>query len=123
MVKVFVVDDMSDVRSAVKIGLTNLNKGYEVFEAKSGDEAVEQLKNVQPDVILMDVMMPGMDGLDTTMMIKNDPNYKHIPIIILTAKTDKLTKGMSEVAADAFLEKPFTIETLDDAIQKALQQR
>ena len=115
-IKVLIVDDMSDIRYSVKVGLEGNDKRFEVHEACSGEDALRQLPQVHPDVILMDVMMPGIDGIDTTLMIKNNPSFKDIPVIILTAKTDKLTKGMSGVCAQAYLEKPFDIETLVKAI-------
>lgn len=123
MVKVLVVDDMDDIRYAVKVGLEGLGKGYEVIEARNGDEALQMMPEAKPDMVLMDVMMPGTDGLDVTIKIKNDPVLKDTPVIILTAKTDGLTKGIGEVAADAFLEKPFDIQVLDDLIQAIMAQK
>ncbi|MBW2983002.1 response regulator [Candidatus Woesearchaeota archaeon] len=123
MTKILIVDDMQDIRYTVKAGLEGLNKGYEVIEAKDGEEAMKTISQSKPDLILMDVMMPGEDGLDVTLKLKNDPSFKNIPVIILTAKTDNLTRGTSEVAADAFVEKPFDINTLDDLIQATLMQK
>ena len=123
MTKVLIVDDMDDIRYAVKGGLEALGKEYEVIEAKNGDEALQMLPETKPDIVLMDVMMPGTDGLDTTIKIKNDPSMKDTLVIILTAKTDSLTKGIGEVAADAFLEKPFDIETLDQLIEAVKAQK
>ncbi len=123
MTKVLIVDDMQDIRYTVKTGLEGLNKGYEVIEAKDGEEAMKMISQDKPDLILMDVMMPGEDGLDVTLKIKNDPSFKDIPVIILTAKTDNLTRGTSEVTAEAFVEKPFDINTLDELIQATLMQR
>ena len=122
MTKVLVIDDMEDILYAVKVGLEGLQKGYEIFQAKSAEEGLQKIPQVQPDVIIMDVMMPGMDGLDATIRIKNDPSMQHIPVIVLTAKTDNLTKGVGEVAADAFMEKPLDIQSLDQTIEAVVQR-
>jgi CheY-like chemotaxis protein len=117
MTRVLVVDDIEDILYAVKVGLESLEKGYEVFQALSAEEGLKLIPQVMPDIIVMDVMMPGIDGLEATIRIKNDPTMKHIPVIILSAKTDNLTKGVGQVAADAFLEKPLDIASLDQTIE------
>jgi CheY-like chemotaxis protein len=119
--RVLIVDDMADIRFSVREGLKAIDQDYDIIEAKTAEEGMEKIPEFKPDVIIMDIMLPGMDGLDATMLIKNDPSLQHIPVIVLTAKTDKLTKGMSNVAADAFVEKPFDIEVLDQTIKNLLK--
>lgn len=103
--RVLIVDDID---FNVKLLDTKLKQEYyQVYNAFNGKEAVEKAKSLQPDIILMDVMMPGIDGLEATKIIKADPATSHIPIIMVTAlhaQEDKV-KGL-EAGAEDFLTKP-----------------
>jgi two-component system, cell cycle response regulator len=109
--RVLVVDDVS---FNVKLLQTKLEQEYyEVFIASDGLEAIEKTKEVQPDIILMDVMMPGMDGFEATRIIKSDNSISYIPIIMVTAlnaQQDKV-RGL-ESGADDFLTKPINDQAL-----------
>ena len=115
---VLVVDDESDVRYALRVGLEK--RGYKIIEASRAEQALEIIRTKEPDLVIMDVMMPGVGGLEATLMIKKDPDLEHIKVIVLTAKTDPWTKDNAEYCADAYLAKPIEMDTLHDEIQKVL---
>jgi two-component system cell cycle response regulator len=103
--RVLVVDDID---FNVKLLNTRLKQEYyTVFEAINGKQAIEKVKQVNPDIILMDIMMPEMDGFEATKIIKNDPETEHIPIVMVTALNaqEDRVKGL-ECGADDFLTKP-----------------
>ena len=103
--RVLVVDD---ILPNVKLLEAKLScEYYEVLTATSGQEALEKVKNENPDIVLLDVMMPGMDGFEVCSRIKSDPDRAHIPVVMVTALTDTEDKVRGlEVGADDFLSKP-----------------
>ncbi|GBE18184.1 MAG TPA: response regulator [Euryarchaeota archaeon] len=106
MTKILVVDDETDIRFV--IGKMLEREGYGTIEADSGEQALEVLKDEEPDLILLDVMMPGLDGYETCMQIKSQEATKNIPIVMLTAKTaesDKI-KALEECGAQWHISKP-----------------
>jgi two-component system, cell cycle response regulator len=121
-IKILVVDD---TRANVNVLSETLGgQGYEIFVALSGEMALKILKKVNPDLILLDVMMPGIDGFDVCREIKSDDETKDIPIIFLTAKTDKedIVKGFKLGAID-FVTKPFQQEELLARVETQVQLR
>ena len=117
--KVLVVDDESNIRMLVKSMLFN---GYTVLEAENGEEAVHIARSQRPDLILMDIMMPEMDGYTACSVIKTDQQTKVIPVVILTAVGYQLNKELAkQVGADGYITKPFTPNGLLDTIGKFLQ--
>ena len=113
--KILVVDDSADMRIYVEVILNKL--GYEMLEACDGIEAIEKTIEQKPDIILMDIMMPNMDGIEATLTIKNNPKTKKIPIIMLTALLDSNVVMKSyDYGADYYLNKPFDKEQLTKAI-------
>ncbi len=107
-----VVDDEESVRFIVR---RMLKAGdYDIVEAGTGEEALEKLKTQEVDLVLMDVMMPGMDGWEAAKRIKSDPRTKHIPVAMLTVRSeeeDKLT-SFREAKADAHIAKPIIREKM-----------
>lgn len=103
--KVLIVDDEKSNRQILEAYL--LSEGYLTFQASGGQEAMQLTKEISPDMILLDVMMPEMDGFAVCHFLKNDPATKIIPVIIITALDDRETKirGL-EAGADDFLTKP-----------------
>lgn len=109
--KVMVVDDSSTERFVLGDILTK--QGFEVVYAEGGEEAVANSKTAMPDLILMDVVMPGLNGFQATKAITQDPATQHIPVIICTTKgqeTDKVW-GMRQGAKD-YITKPIAAEEL-----------
>ncbi len=108
--KVLVVDDEPSIRCLVSYMLA---RKYIVLEAKDGEEAVHMAHSHKPDLILMDIMMPNMNGYAACHTIKKDPTTKAIPIVMLTvlhhALNVKLAKG---IGADGYITKPFSLQDL-----------
>ena len=103
--RVLVVDDILPNVKLLEAKLAS--EYYDVLTATSGPEALECVKSDSPDIILLDVMMPGMDGFEVCKVIKSDPDYAHIPVVMVTALTDASdrVRGL-EAGADDFLSKP-----------------
>lgn len=118
---VMIVEDDSELRSFIN---RNLAPDYFIIEAKDGLDALEILKVEQPDLILTDVMMPEIDGIELTKRVKSSLTTSHIPIIMLTARTSQEQKieGI-ENGADAYIEKPFNLDYLNIRIKKLLESR
>ena len=94
MKKILVVDDDPGVRYTVKSGLETVDDTYKVISIDSGFECLKYLKNNDtPDIILLDVMMPGMSGWETFDKIRDNTEWKKIPIVFLTARTDEIAKN------------------------------
>lgn len=119
---VLVVDDDASIRTLVSKALTA--KGYEVVEAKDGMHASELLGSLprQPALVILDVMMPTIDGFSLARMIKSRPELNKIPIIFLTARTHPrdLSVGMS-LGARHYIQKPFSLTDLVDKVEKAVR--
>jgi CheY-like chemotaxis protein len=108
--KVLIVDDEPNVR---RLSRTILSKKFDVCEAEDGKQAVEIANAQQPDVILMDMMMPKMDGLTACHMIRKDPATKSIPIIMVTAIGFELNIKLSQqMGANGYVTKPFSSQEL-----------
>lgn len=106
--KVLNVDDEPQARRAVKIAL--VARGFEVFEAASGEEALEKLRAEDPDVVLLDVNMPGMNGIETCRAMRE---CSDVPIIVLSVrKVGKEKAEAFEAGADQYITKPFDVEEL-----------
>jgi CheY-like chemotaxis protein len=118
-IKVLLVDDNNDVRFTVVQSLKKVDSNYEIIEAKNGSECLSKVGQ-KPDIILLDIMMPDMDGYEVAEQLKANEATKPIPIIFLTAKTDKLSKEMGSVLGSEYVEKPFEPEALDKKIKKLL---
>jgi DNA-binding response OmpR family regulator len=109
--KILVVDDEPDVASLLTLLLKS--QGYNVVSAGDGQEALEKARSEQPDLILLDVMLPKMDGYKVARMLKFDENFSSIPIIMLTAKVQEKDKQIGmEMGADDYVTKPFDTAAL-----------
>jgi CheY-like chemotaxis protein len=121
MTKILVVDDEMDIRFV--IGKMLEREGYETVEADSGEQALEILKETEPDLILLDVMMPGIDGYETCTEIKSQETTKEIPVVMLTAKTaesDKV-KALEECGAAWHLSKPIDRKKFIETVKWVLE--
>ncbi len=118
---ILVVDDEEDILELVRYNLKNY--GYTVECAATGEIAVEIIRSRQPDIVLLDLMLPGIDGLDVCRIVKNDPRTSHIPIIMLTAKGDEsdIVTGL-ELGADDYITKPFSPRVLIARIKAMLRR-
>jgi putative two-component system response regulator len=120
--KILVVDDHTASRMTAAALLSM--EGYEVIEADSGATAVVLVKQQQPDLILLDVMMPGMDGFEVCQLLKQDENTRLIPVIFITALNDRRSRIRGiEVGADDFLTKPFDRVELAARVKSLVQQK
>jgi ligand-binding sensor domain-containing protein/DNA-binding response OmpR family regulator/nitrogen-specific signal transduction histidine kinase len=119
--KILIVEDNHDLRNFL---VNSLNEDYTVFEAEHGVEALNVVEKENVDVIVSDIMMPEMDGLELCNQLKSDVAYSHIPLILLSAKTDTPTKveGLNK-GADVYMEKPFSFEQLKAQINSIIENR
>ena len=120
-IKILIVVDDLDTRTVVKTILTS--ESYEVTEASSGQQALDYLHaNQAPDIAILDVMMPGMSGLELATRMKQQPETQNIPIIILTAKGDSqdMLTAYTEYAVDYYISKPFTSKQLLNGVKIVL---
>lgn len=116
--KILIVDDEPNVRRLVH---TILSKDFTVLEAEDGRQAIDVAGTQRPDLILMDMLMPRMDGLTACYTIKNDPTTKSIPVLMLTAIGFELNIKLSQqMGADAYMTKPFDSQALLDKIAEFL---
>jgi CheY-like chemotaxis protein len=116
--KVLIVDDEPNVR---RLSHKILSKKFEVFEAEDGQQAIDFANAQKPDVILMDMMMPKVDGLTACYAIKKDPATKSIPVIMVTAIGFELNIKLSQqMGATGYVTKPFAPKELLDKIQQIL---
>jgi len=114
--KALLAEDTIPIRLVIKTIISKI--GYELTIVDNGVDAVQQSVDLQPDVILMDIMMPKMDGIQATLKIKTNPKTKHIPVIMLTAlKTSDAVLTSYDYGADYYINKPFSNEELIKAIK------
>ena len=122
--RILVVEDDTNIRNIIKFLLAN--KGYEVLESGDGKQAFDMARTQAPDLILLDVMLPGMTGIDICAQLKNNPKYDWIPIMMLTAttqgsmKSDEFWKTKSR--ADDFITKPFKSADLLARVEKIIAE-
>ena len=116
-----IVDDNEDLVAFMK---DSLSLYFRIQSASNGREAWQKIPELMPDVIVSDVMMPEMDGLELCEHLKSELDYSHIPIILLTAKTTLQAKieGM-KLGADVYIEKPFSVEYLKVCVANLLNNR
>ncbi|MEL6779790.1 MAG: response regulator [Cyanobacteria bacterium J06597_16] len=114
--QILMIDDEVDIQTVARIGLTTLS-GWDVLTASSGAEGIAQALRRQPDAILLDVMMPDMDGVATLKALKADAQTQAIPVIFLTAKSKAADrKKLYEAGAQGVINKPFDPTTLASQI-------
>ncbi len=120
--KVLVVDDEPDVLALLTLMLKS--QGYNVITAVDGQEALEKARKEAPDLILLDVMLPKMDGYKVARMLKFDENFSHIPIILLTAKIQEKDRQTGlEMGANDYMTKPFETALLLSKVKETLSKK
>jgi two-component system alkaline phosphatase synthesis response regulator PhoP len=118
---ILVVDDEQDILDLLKYNLEK--EGYRVLTARDGKKALDQARH-SPDLILLDVMMPEMDGWEVCTQLKRDPNTEHIPVIFLTAKGTEFDEVLGlELGADDYIVKPIAVRSLLARVKAALRRR
>jgi len=115
--KILVVDDEPDIREVVRLYLAE--EGYEIIEAENGQEAILKAQTEKPDLIVLDIMMPGINGFEVAKHLKDDPNTQHIPIIILSvlAHDSQFRQGILD-----YISKPFRQDELVQTVRKILEK-
>lgn len=118
---ILVVDDEHDILDLVEYNL--IKQGYDVVKTDNGHDGIQLAKKHPPDLILLDIMMPKMDGHQVCLAIRQDPALKDIPIIFLTARSDEKTEVRSlDEGADDYLTKPISISKLMSRIKAVLRR-
>ncbi|MDD5409466.1 MAG: response regulator [Candidatus Omnitrophica bacterium] len=118
--KILTVDDEVDFLKILKLRLEA--NGYEVITAFDGEEALEKIKSQSPDLVILDIMLPKLNGEEVCRDIRKDPVLNKIPIIMLTGKCTDVDRIVGRViGADVYITKPFDFKELSSAIKKVLQ--
>jgi two-component system alkaline phosphatase synthesis response regulator PhoP len=119
--KILVVDDEVYIVHILDFSLGM--EGYEVVTALDGEQALAKVKTEEPDLIVLDIMMPKLDGYETCKILKCDPETRHIPVILLSAKGRNVDQKMGfQVGADDYITKPFSPKKLVERINLILGQ-
>jgi len=118
---ILVVEDEEDVLELLRYNLDR--NGFAVEAAMTGEEAIDKARSVEPDLILLDLMLPGLDGLEVCKTLKRDPRTEQIPIVMVTAKGDEadIVAGL-EVGADDYVTKPFSPRVLIARVKAVLRR-
>ena len=120
-IKIVCIEDEEDMIDLVKLILTR--HGYEVTGASGGRDGLAAIQQVQPDLVLLDLMMPDMDGWEVYQQMKADDMMKDIPVIVVTAKAQSIDKvlGLHIAKVDDYITKPFGPSELIDSVIRVLQ--
>lgn len=115
------MDDEADIRELVRLNLAR--EGYEILDCESGEQALSLARSRDPDLIVLDLMLPGTDGLEVCRRLKADPKTARIPIVVLTAKGEEsdIVAGL-EVGADDYVAKPFSGKVLAARVRRLLRK-
>jgi len=119
--KILVVDDEADLVETLRFPLEM--EGFQVLISYNGEDALSQARKENPDLILLDLMLPKLDGYKVCRLLKFDERYKHIPILMLTAKTQEKDKLLGkETGANEYITKPFDIDELMKKVKAYLNK-
>lgn len=120
MKKIIIADDEHKILMSLEYSFKK--NGYDVYIARDGTEVLEFLKNMIPDVILLDIMMPNLDGFSTLEIIKQNEKLQNTKVIFLSAKNNPrdIEKGL-EIGADAYVTKPYSIKKLMQKIEEMFE--
>ena len=118
---ILVIEDEPDIRELIKFNLKTSK--YNVQLANNGEKGLKEARASEPDLILLDLMLPGIQGIDVCRLIKSDPNLQNIPIIILSAlgQEEDIVKGL-DAGADDYVSKPFSLDILNARIKTVLRR-
>jgi len=119
--KILIIEDDPNMRKLVKYNLEK--EGYAVIPAESGNEGLRLARQEKPDLMVVDVLLPKMDGFTICRMLRYDEKFKHLPIILLTSQvTEKHKSTGKEVGGDVYLTKPYKPEVLLEKVRNLLGQ-
>ncbi len=120
--KILIVEDDPDISELIHFNLEKA--GYQTVRAEDGEQALRLAQKHQPDLILLDLLLPGLNGLEVCRRLKRDPAMQHIPIMMVTAKGEEMDRVVGlELGADDYVVKPFSIREIILRIQKLLDRR
>jgi len=119
--KIMIVDDNPDIILSIKNGLED-SVDYKVIGAESGENCIKILETEMPDLILLDIMMPEMSGWETYDRIKENETWGKIPLVFLTARTDKISRDAGGFLGEDYIEKPFEINNVMGIIDRILER-
>jgi CheY-like chemotaxis protein len=119
--RILVVDDIADNLLLLQTILES--EGYQVELANSGQAALNKIKTAPPDLVLLDVMMPEMNGFQVTQQVRQDPSLPFIPILLVTGYTEPTPAEGYDVGADGFIRKPIDFDELLNRIRSILQPK
>jgi DNA-binding response OmpR family regulator len=118
--KILIVDDEVDLVETVRFPLEI--EGFDTLVSYNGEDGLNQARKEKPDLIILDLMLPKLDGYKVCRLLKFDERYKHIPILMLTAKTQEKDKIMGkETGADEYITKPFEMDYLMEKVKAYLK--
>ena len=119
--KILLVDDEKDILDLLEFNLES--EGYKIYKAQDGDEALQKAHAKQPDLILLDIMLPKKDGFEVLRELRSDRNTANIPVIFLTAKDSEVDEVVGlELGADDYIIKPISIRKLVARVKKAFRK-
>ncbi|MDQ7028616.1 MAG: response regulator [Ardenticatenia bacterium] len=119
--RVLIVDDEPNI--VISLEFLMQQAGYDVHVARTGEEAVELIQRLEPDLVLLDIMLPGIDGFEICRWVRENPAWDKVKIIMLTAKGRDvdIAKGFA-LGADAYITKPFSTKDLMAEVERVLEQ-
>ena len=120
MKKIYVIDDETDLLLSIKLVIEFYKKDYKVIMIETGKKLFELLKKEKPDLIILDIMIPDMNGWEIFNKLKTNPFYDKIPIIFISAVFDDTSKITANELGDDFIEKPFDAKMLLNKIEKII---
>tara|TARA_B100001250_G_scaffold411765_1_gene441191 strand:+ start:1757 stop:2455 length:699 start_codon:yes stop_codon:yes gene_type:complete len=120
--KILIIEDDKDIRDLISFNLSK--NGYKTILSRDGEKGIEKAKNEKPDLVLLDLMLPGIHGLDVCKILKTDSSLNKLSIIMLTAlgQEEDIIKGL-EVGADDYITKPFSFKILFARIKSVLRRK
>lgn len=121
-VKVMVIDDSNTIRRSAEIFLNQ--SGCEIILASDGFDAMSKIVDHQPDIIFIDILMPRLDGYQACMLIKKNPRFQSVPVVMLSSKNGLFDRARGRmVGSDEYLTKPFTKDELLNTVRKFTVQK
>ena len=122
MKTILIVDDEADIRDILRIRLAN-HPGFRILEAANGSDALELTRQQRPDLIILDWLMPGFNGMEVLEALRESPDLTTIPVIMMTVKSELSAQAQGQaMGVVAYLIKPFDAARLMETVQKALKE-